>query len=71
MRAKHWLEERGYEYTEHFLDDPEKRAKFKEEWPGAKTVPQIFVTTEVDGTDTTMRVGGFDDLSRPHPLFES
>jgi len=54
VSAKNWLTQHGYEYTEISLDDPAVRAKFKEENPSMRTVPQIFADGE--------HIGGYTDL---------
>lgn len=54
IKAKKWLQEHGYEYTEISLDDPADREKFKQENPEMRTVPQIFADGE--------HIGGYTDL---------
>ena len=56
-RAKHLLDSKGVDYTEHdiTLGGP-KRAEMLERKPDAMTVPQIFI----DG----QAIGGSDDLAR-------
>jgi len=56
-RAKHLLESKGVDYTEHdiTLGGP-RRAEMLERKPDARTVPQIFI----DG----QAIGGSDDLAR-------
>lgn len=53
--AKSLLREKGAEYTEITVLDPELRAKMTERAHGRRTVPQIFIG------DT--HVGGYDDMA--------
>ena len=52
--AKHWLSQRNYTYTEVSLDDQNIKESFVNDYPGLRTVPQIFV----DGVN----IGGFQEL---------
>lgn len=52
--AKHWLAQRQYTYEEVSLDDPAIKESFVNEYPGLRTVPQIFVDGE--------NIGGFSEL---------
>ncbi len=53
VRAKHLLDEKGVEYTEHDITmGGPKRDEMQARAPGARTVPQIFVDdTHVGGSD--------------------
>ena len=53
--AKSLLREKGADYTEITVLDPELRAKMTERAHGRRTVPQIFIG------DT--HVGGYDDMA--------
>ena len=53
--AKALLAEKGADYTEITVLDPELRAKMTERAHGRRTVPQIFIG------DT--HVGGYDDMA--------
>ena len=56
-RAKHLLDSKGVEYTEHDITlGGEKRAEMLDRNPPATTVPQVFI----DGR----AIGGSDDLAR-------
>ena len=52
--AKHWLSQRDYTYTEVSLDNQTIKESFVNDYPGLRTVPQIFV----DGQN----IGGFSEL---------
>ena len=64
--AKSLLREKGSEYTEITVLDPELRAKMTERAHGRRTVPQIFIgETHVGGYDDMAaldRQGGLDPL---------
>lgn len=66
-KAKAWLNERNHTYEEISLDDPVLREQFKQDNPGMRTVPQIYLVNE-DGSEHY--IGGFTDLSRPHDLLK-
>lgn len=53
VRAKHLLDKKGVEYTEHDITmGGPKRDEMQARAPGARTVPQIFVgDTHVGGSD--------------------
>ena len=53
--AKALLQDKGVEYEEITVLDPELRAKMTERAHGRRTVPQIFIG------DT--HVGGYDDMA--------
>ena len=54
VRAKAWFESKNISYDEIVLDNQEAIAKFKDDCPGATTVPQILVDGEL--------IGGYDTL---------
>lgn len=54
VSAKIWLSQRNYKFEEISLDDQAQFTQFKEQYPGLKTVPQIFVGIE--------NIGGFSEL---------
>ena len=54
VRAKAWFESKNIAYDEIVLDNQEAIAKFKDDCPGATTVPQILVDREL--------IGGYDTL---------
>ncbi len=64
--AKSLLNEKGAEYTEITVLDPELRAAMTERAHGRRTVPQIFIgETHVGGYDDMAaldRQGGLDPL---------
>lgn len=53
--AKSLLEEKGVEYEEITVLDPDLRAKMTERAQGRRTVPQIFIGQT--------HVGGYDDMA--------
>ena len=56
-RAKHLLDSKGVEYTEHDITlGGKQRAEMLDRNPPATTVPQVFI----DG----QAIGGSDDLAR-------
>ena len=57
IMAKRWLTENQIEYTEILLDNQEAISQFREECPGQRTVPQIFVLGE-------LIEGGYDGLMK-------
>ncbi len=54
-RAKALLNEKGLLFEEIILDNQEAIAKFKEDCPGATTVPQILI-------DNVLVEGGYEGL---------
>lgn len=54
-RAKALLNEKGFLFEEIILDNQEAIAKFKEDCPGATTVPQILI-------DNVLVEGGYEGL---------
>ncbi len=55
IQAKMWFESQDIPYTEIVLDNQEAIAKFKEDCPGATTVPQILI-------NDILHEGGYDGL---------
>jgi glutaredoxin len=58
VQAKNWLNRNNLGYEEVSLDDPVLLEQFKNENPGLRTVPQIFLTEN----GLTTRIGGYTDL---------
>lgn len=56
--AKEWLTNEGHEFDIIDLDDPTALSKFKNEYPDARTVPQIFLLDQKNN----IRIGGYTDL---------
>ena len=54
VQAKQYLTRHGIEYIEKNLDDDEERQAFYANYPGVRSVPQIFVDGE--------RIGGYQEL---------
>ena len=46
-RAKDWLNEKGLLFEEVMLNNQEALTKFKDDCPGATTVPQILIDDEL------------------------
>ncbi len=46
-RAKAWLNEKGLLFEEVMLDNQEAIAKFRDDCPGATTVPQILINDKL------------------------
>ena len=46
-RAKDWLNEKGLLFEEVMLNNQEALPKFKDDCPGATTVPQILIDDEL------------------------
>jgi len=53
--AKDWFDSNNINYDEILLDNQQAMAEFKEDCPGLKTVPQIFVLNQLID-------GGYDGL---------
>ncbi|MFB6203963.1 MAG: glutaredoxin family protein [Candidatus Nanohaloarchaea archaeon] len=45
-KVKNWLEENGYDYTEHNVAEDREKAKKMIEKTGQRGVPQVFVGEE-------------------------
>ena len=58
VKAKNLCEQQGYEYSYKMLDEDFSREELFEEFPGARTFPQI----RVDGKN----IGGYDQLYAWH-----
>ena len=58
VKAKNLCEQQGYEYSYKMLDEDFSREELFEEFPGARTFPQI----RVDGEN----IGGYDQLYAWH-----
>ncbi len=54
VKAKTLLSQKGLQWEEVSMEDPDVRQMFMEQYPTVRTVPQIFINGN--------RVGGFDDL---------
>lgn len=55
VNAKKLLDNKGYKYEEHILDNDDKRRKELIKETGQDTVPIIFIDNKF--------IGGFDDLN--------
>ena len=58
VKAKNLCEQHGYEYTYKMLDEDFTREQLVEEFPTARTFPQIRISGEA--------IGGFDNLQEWH-----
>lgn len=56
VQAKNFLKTHEIKYEEKNLDDDDERAAFYSNYPGVRSVPQIFVDGE--------RIGGFQELMK-------
>lgn len=56
VQAKNFLTRNDIAYEEKNLDDDAERAAFYANYPGVRSVPQIFVDGE--------RIGGFQELMK-------
>jgi glutaredoxin 3 len=54
ISAKNLLKNKGIEYEERYLDNPQVIREFVEEYPTKRTMPQIWLDDEY--------VGGFKEL---------
>ena len=58
VKAKNLCEREGYEYSYKMLDEDFTREQLFEEFPTARTFPQIRISGEA--------IGGFDNLQEWH-----
>ena len=56
VMAKKEFERRGWKYTEYNLKEDENKVSLFEQFPEAKTVPQIWVNGK--------HIGGYDELMK-------